>query len=336
MSAGSDSRLSLRGARASRNGASRARAAVDGITCAACIGEIEGAACALPGVPDARLNYDQPAPRVEWRGRRLRSAGALRARSPDSAISRASVRAGAGRDRRSGAVAAACCAASRVAGFAAMNVMLLSVSVWAGECRDIDAGDARLVSLALGADRAAGGGLRRPAVLPERLRALARPPLNMDVPISLGVMLALAMSVVETPIHAEHAYFDCAIMLMYFLLLGRYLDAAMRRKTRSVAANLAAPARARSDAAFQTDGGRRSCRRGVGAGDHRPGAPRRTAAGRRRGRLRRFGDRREPHHRRNRAPHGRAGRPRLSPARSIIIGALTLERRGGGSRHAAR
>ena len=62
----------------------------------------------------------------------------------------------------------------------------------------------------------------------------------MDVPISLGVILALGMSVVETANHAKDAYYDSAIMLLFFLLVGRALDHAMRRKTRAVAGNLAA------------------------------------------------------------------------------------------------
>ena len=62
----------------------------------------------------------------------------------------------------------------------------------------------------------------------------------MDVPISLGVLLALGMSLFETANHAEHAYFDSAIMLLFFLLCGRYLEHAMRRRTRTVAGNLAA------------------------------------------------------------------------------------------------
>ena len=62
----------------------------------------------------------------------------------------------------------------------------------------------------------------------------------MDVPISIGVILALGMSLVETINHAEHAYFDAAIMLLTFLLVGRYLDQNMRRRTRAVAGNLAA------------------------------------------------------------------------------------------------
>ena len=48
------------------------------------------------------------------------------------------------------------------------------------------------------------------------------------------------MSVVETIHHAEHAYFDAAVMLLTFLLAGRYLDQNMRRQTRAVAGNLAA------------------------------------------------------------------------------------------------
>jgi Cu2+-exporting ATPase len=62
----------------------------------------------------------------------------------------------------------------------------------------------------------------------------------MDVPITLGVLLALGMSVVETLGHAEHAYFDSATMLLAFLLVGRFLDQNMRRRTRAVAGNLAA------------------------------------------------------------------------------------------------
>jgi len=49
------------------------------------------------------------------------------------------------------------------------------------------------------------------------------------------------MSVYETAHHAEHAYFDSALMLIFFLLLGRVFDHAMRKRTRAAAvANLAA------------------------------------------------------------------------------------------------
>ena len=62
----------------------------------------------------------------------------------------------------------------------------------------------------------------------------------MDVPISLGVMLALGMSVLQTLAHERVAYFDSAVMLLMFLLAGRYLDQRMRRRTRDFAINLSA------------------------------------------------------------------------------------------------
>ena len=122
-----------------------------------------------------------------------------------------------------------------------MNIMLLSVSVWSGNVTDMTPETRDFfhwLSALIALPAAAYAG---PAVLPQRLaRRCARGRVNMDVPISLGVMLALGMSVVETANHAEHAYFDSAVMLLFFLLCGRYLDHAMRRKTRAVAGNLAA------------------------------------------------------------------------------------------------
>ena len=127
-----------------------------------------------------------------------------------------------------------------VAGFAGMNIMLLSVSVWSGGAADMtqetrDFFHWLSALIALPAVAYAGQPFFRSA-----LRAIRVRQLNMDVPISLGVLLALGMSVVETASHAQHAYFDSAVMLLFFLLCGRYLDHAMRRKTRAVAGNLAA------------------------------------------------------------------------------------------------
>jgi len=62
--------------------------------------------------------------------------------------------------------------------------------------------------------------------------------LNMDVPISLGVLLATAMSLFQTMRGSHQVYFDAAITLLAFLLIGRLLDQQMRTKAAGAAANL--------------------------------------------------------------------------------------------------
>ena len=212
--------------------------AVEGVTCGACIGRIESALKQLPGITDARLNYTNRRLHVAWRDGEVAPAQIVetleaigyhghpfvpqRAEEAEAAEQRKLTR----------------CMA--VAGFAAMNIMLLSVSVWSGNASDItpetrDFFHWASALIALPAAAYAG----RP-FFASAWRALKARTANMDVPITIGVVLALAMSLVETANHAREAYFDSAIMLLFFLLIGRTLDHAMRRKTRAVAGNLAA------------------------------------------------------------------------------------------------
>ena len=117
-----------------------------------------------------------------------------------------------------------------VAAFAAMNVMMLSVPVWSGnvgdmlpEQRDFFHWLSALIVLPAAAYSAQ-------PFFSSAFTALRARSVNMDVPIAIGITLALAMSLFETATHAEHAYFDAAIMLIAFLLAGRYLDQNMRRQ----------------------------------------------------------------------------------------------------------
>ncbi len=54
----------------------------------------------------------------------------------------------------------------------------------------------------------------------------------MDVPISIGVLLVTGLSLFETLTGGAHAYFDGAVMLLFFLLVGRLLDSVMRDRAR--------------------------------------------------------------------------------------------------------
>lgn len=125
-----------------------------------------------------------------------------------------------------------------VAGFAAANVMLLSVSVWAGHVSDMTPAVRALFHwlsalVALPAIVYAG----QPFFTSAR-QALEGRRLNMDVPISLGVTLASAMSLYQTISGKDHVYFDAAITLLFFLLIGRFLDQRMRTRAAGAAANL--------------------------------------------------------------------------------------------------
>jgi Cu2+-exporting ATPase len=62
--------------------------------------------------------------------------------------------------------------------------------------------------------------------------------LNMDVPISLGITLATAMSLYQTGRGSDQVYFDAAITLTFFLLIGRYLDEEVRVRAQGAAENL--------------------------------------------------------------------------------------------------
>jgi Cu2+-exporting ATPase len=122
-----------------------------------------------------------------------------------------------------------------VAGFASANIMAFSVSVWAGagpELRNLF----HLLSavIALPVLLYSGRVFYRSA-----WTALRHGRTNMDVPISIGVSLAFAMSLYDTSNSGPHAYFDATVMLIFFLLIGRTLDHVMRTRARMAVGDLA-------------------------------------------------------------------------------------------------
>ena len=211
--------------------------AVEAVNCAGCIRKIENGLQKLPGIIDVRLNFTQRRLAVEWHDRETSAERIIAALKQIgySAHPFAPERIAA-EDKHETKWLLRCLA---VAGFAAMNVMLLSVSLWAGNVSDMTQETRDLFHwlsalIALPAAAYAGQPFFKSA-----WRAIRTRQLNMDVPITVGVTLALALSLYETATHAIHAYFDSAIMLLFFLLCGRYLDQAMRQRTRRFAGNLA-------------------------------------------------------------------------------------------------
>ena len=123
-----------------------------------------------------------------------------------------------------------------VAGFAMMNVMLLSVAVWSG-ATDATRDLFHLISACISLPAIAYSGQ---PFFQNAWSALRVRRLNMDVPISLAILLAAFMSLYESLNGGAHAYFDAALSLTFFLLIGRYLDHQTRSTARSAAKELTA------------------------------------------------------------------------------------------------
>lgn len=217
------------GSRSLGNGVWQTDLSVPAIHCGACISTIEKALNTMDGVEAARVNLSTKRLTVRWKDGA--SVPAFMARlaalgypahmfdfSVDDADGELSV----------------LLRALAIAGFAATNIMLLSVSVWSGaseSTRDLFHWVSALIAI--------------PALVwsgsvffISAWTALKQGRTNMDVPISIGISLAYGMSLYETITHGDHAYFDAAVSLLFFLLIGRTLDHMMRERARAAVKGL--------------------------------------------------------------------------------------------------
>ena len=62
------------------------------------------------------------------------------------------------------------------------------------------------------------------------LRDLRNRHLGMDIPISLAILAAYGLSLVNTILHADVVYFDSVCMFAFLLLIGRYVELGSRQK----------------------------------------------------------------------------------------------------------
>lgn len=198
------------------------------IHCAACIRTVENTLAALPDIRSARVNLTQkrvaiasekgadPSPWIEALanvGFEAHEIDDLGAPTGDDYILHLGV-----------------------AGFAMMNVMLLSVAVWSG-AEGVTREFLHWISAAIALPAA---GFCAQPFFRSAWPALRAGRLNMDVPISLAIILACGMSLYEVVQGGQHAWFDAALSLTFFLLAGRVLDQRLRRAARSAADNLSA------------------------------------------------------------------------------------------------
>jgi Cu2+-exporting ATPase len=229
---------------------------VTGARCAGCLAKIERTAAAAPGVAAARFNLTTGKLAVRFAGRDGDPAAVIDALAaagyPATPFDPGKAAAGHDREGRDLALALG------VAAFGAGNAMMFTVPVWAGFFGQELAPATRELMYWFAAAVATPCALF--AGMPffrSAWASLRRGRANMDVPISIGVLLTLGVSFSETILHGPHAYFDAAVTLLFLLLIGRYLDHKLRARARAAAGDLLAlqaPAATRLDA----DGGERT------------------------------------------------------------------------------
>ncbi|MEQ8344453.1 MAG: heavy metal translocating P-type ATPase [Sneathiellaceae bacterium] len=231
------------------------------ISCAACIARIEGGLAGLDGVRRARVGFGSRQVSVDWQPERLSPAAlvaALRDLGYPATVLDPAALPSASADKEGRRLLAALA----VTGFAAANIMLLSVAVWSGAegaTRDL----LHWVSALIALPAVAYGGQ---PFFRSALTALRAGRANMDVPISLAVLLAAGYSMARLDGNPVDLWFDAAVTLLFFLLIGRYLDHVMRRRA-SDAGRLLGALVDRPVTVIAADGTRHA----VAAGDLRPG-----------------------------------------------------------------
>ena len=207
---------------------------VEGAHCAACIGKIEARLAKEQDIRSARLNFTTRRLSLEWEGESSRANDFV------SAVHSLGYKVYpyefAGKQENGEEKFLLLCLG--VAGFALGNIMLLSIGLWTSDQKTMGIETRDFLHwmsavIALPTILFSGRPFFRSA-----WSALSSGTTNMDVPISVALVLTSLMSLFETIHHGEHAYFDSVVMLTFFLLIGRYLDFRARRQARGAAGKL--------------------------------------------------------------------------------------------------
>jgi Cu2+-exporting ATPase len=223
--------------RAEPNGARSITVLLEGLRCAACSWLADKALSLQSGVLDVSVNPATARARLVWDPAKVRLGDLLRvlehvglrphplAGEPSEQLALL--------ERRDALKRLA------VAGFGSMQVMMFAVPLYFGEATGMDPTMReymRLVSMLVSIPVAlySGWPFYRGAWMALRARSI-----SMDVPVSLGILLAFTASVWNALAGHGEVYFDSVTMFVFFLGLGRYIEMIARHRAGSVADALA-------------------------------------------------------------------------------------------------
>lgn len=209
---------------------------LEGITCAACIWLNERHLAALPGVLEVAINYTTHRARVKWDNGQIKLSEILEAVSrigylahpydPDRQ-QRLLEQERRLHIRRLG-----------LAGVLGMQVMMIAVALYLGAFSGIEEHFRQFfhwVSL----------GLTLPVMLYSAQpffrtawRDVQRLQAGMDVPVSIGILVAFTGSVYATFTGHGEVYYDSVCMFVFFLLTGRYFELVARKRAAEASESL--------------------------------------------------------------------------------------------------
>jgi Cu2+-exporting ATPase len=201
---------------------------LEGITCAACIWLNEQTIAALPGVVQVRVNYATQRALVRWDGERIKLSEILqairrigyRALPYNAQQQQESHRAERRRQQRRIAVA----------GLFGMQVMMLSISLYAGAWSGMEQSFEQFFRwLSLGLTLPVVGYAAIP-FFNAAWRDLKQRRVSMDLPVSVAILVAFGSSCLATFNAVGEIYFDSVVMFVFFLSASRYFEAMARQR----------------------------------------------------------------------------------------------------------
>jgi len=218
------------------DGSHKTQLMVEGIHCAACVWLIEKALTDMDGIIQAEVNLVHHRLALQWQPEKISLANIMRrlAALGYAAIpfNLDNIEGHARQQNRKLLFRLG------FAGFGAMNIMWISIALYAGAFSGISNEYRHFfhwVSFAIATPVLfySGG-----SILYAAWQGLRQARLGMDLPIAIGAVITYTYSVWQTWIAGQHVYFDTVVTFLFVILIGRYLEALARRNASSATLRL--------------------------------------------------------------------------------------------------
>jgi Cu2+-exporting ATPase len=212
------------------NGNNEILLAIDGLHCAACVWLIESILKKQENVVLARVNLSKKYLRLKWQGDGLKLVNLVQKLGYNLFPFDEEILVQEEKKYNNELVKSLA-----VAGFGAGNVMLFSIALWFYDATELGKNTKDFLNILCAI-------ITLPCIIyssrvffKEALKAIKARRSNMDIAISVAIFLTSITSFYQALNHAKHIYFDSAMMLCFFLLIGKWLDFKARKKSFDIA-----------------------------------------------------------------------------------------------------